>query len=165
MTYVIVLYRKLQTVRHLISQTYVVHQSLICLLSRFKHLIASYKIFIGLLSPRSSDVPLDALKPYTTPPQPPANPFIKPHVAAGSDSTSNATQSMPPSPPAQELSKPRIVASRKLIRHLLEARVQATVALSEYLDEVEDGKGNNGRGGGADKVRYLREKGGRIETL
>jgi glycerol-3-phosphate O-acyltransferase/dihydroxyacetone phosphate acyltransferase len=132
--------------------------------SRIKRLIASYKILIGLLSPRSSDLPMDALGSYTTPPPPPVNPYIKRQIAAESDSSSNSTQSTPPILPAKELPKPRLVSSRKLIRHLLEARAQATVALCEYLDEVEGGKGING-GGGAEKIRYLREKGGLIEPF
>ena len=134
-------------------------------LSRSKRLVTSYKIIIGLLSPRSADVPVDALGPYTTPPPPPVNPFIKQRVAAESDSSSNSASSTPPIRPVNELPKPRIVSSRKLIRHLLDARVQATVALSEYLDEVEreDEKGN--LGGGAEKVGYLRRKGARINGL
>lgn len=111
---------------------------------------------LGLLSLRSSDIPLESLAPYTTPPPPPVNPYIKRRIAADSESDSMlSTKSTPPIQPAKELPKPRFISSRKLIRHLLSARMEATEALSKYLREVAQGDGK-------EKVEYLRKKGARI---
>ncbi|KAH9849378.1 glycerol-3-phosphate-1-acyltransferase [Lenzites betulinus] len=89
-------------------------------LRRLKRLFASWKVFVGILSPHSGDLQGDALAPYTVPYIPPPNPYIKRRNAE------NATERalLPPAPS---------VPSRKLIRPLMEARSEATRALWSFL--------------------------------
>lgn len=87
---------------------------------QLKRLIASYKILVGLLSSQSASLSEEALAPYTAPPRPAANPFIKTIPNPVNEETSG---------PADVLAPPL----RKLIRLLLAARTQATLALTEFF--------------------------------
>lgn len=126
-------------------------------LARFKHLMASYKILLALLCPRSFDIPFERLEPYTIPPPPAFNPYIKRREDTSvtqpteSDSSPNIKGSAARSPPKH-------VSSIRLMRPLLAARTDATHALVEFLREVER---NNWEGKG-EVVEYLRFKGARI---
>ena len=91
------------------------------MLIRLKRLIASWKVMVGLFSPRSSDLHGEALASYTVPYIPPPNPYIKRREA---DSSAEARAHAP-------MAKP--VPSRKLIRPLMEARSDATRALWSFL--------------------------------
>ena len=85
---------------------------------RFKRLLASLKLCLGILSPASSALSGAALAPYTTNPVPPPNPFVK----------RRADQPLqPPVPPAPS------VPARRLVRPLLAARADATRAMWSFL--------------------------------
>jgi hypothetical protein len=74
------------------------------------------KVTLGLMG---NSIFGDDLKPYLRPPAPPPSPFVR-----------------YPSPPSEDktrVSPARAVASRKLIRSLLSARLEAERALVEYL--------------------------------
>jgi hypothetical protein len=74
------------------------------------------KVSLGLMG---NSIFGDDLKPYLRPPAPPPSPFVR-----------------YPSPPSEDktrVSPARTVASRKLIRPLLSARLEAERALVEYL--------------------------------
>jgi hypothetical protein len=74
------------------------------------------KVTLGLMG---SSISGDALKPYLRPPAPPPSPFVR-----------------YPSPPSEDktrVSPARPFTSRKLIRPLLSARLEAERALVEYL--------------------------------
>ena len=74
------------------------------------------KVALGLLGGSISG---DRLKPYLRPPAPPPNPFVK-----------------YPSPPTEDSTRAplaRPVPARKLIRPLFSARVEAELALVEYI--------------------------------
>ncbi|KAI0826632.1 glycerol-3-phosphate-1-acyltransferase [Trametes gibbosa] len=87
---------------------------------QLKRLLASWKVFVGILSPYSGDLEGDALARYTVPHIPPSNPYIKQRDAE------NGTERVlvPPAPS---------VSSRKLVRPLMEARSEATRALWSFL--------------------------------
>ncbi|KIM81278.1 hypothetical protein PILCRDRAFT_8945 [Piloderma croceum F 1598] len=131
---------------------------------RLKHLLASYKILFALLpSSHSADITPEALKPYSTLPTPPKNPFIKAETTAGSGSSSArdetlSTEHTNPNRDKKARSRRRGVSSRMLIGHLFVARVEAVFALREFSYAVEDGKdGKEMR-----RVRYLRERGAKV---
>ncbi|KAI0635152.1 glycerol-3-phosphate-1-acyltransferase [Trametes polyzona] len=90
---------------------------------QLKRLLASWKLLLGTLSPRSSDLHGELLAPYTIPYIPPPNPYIKRRDGA-EDVDAHARAGLPPPPP---------VPARKLIRPLLEARSEATRALWSFL--------------------------------
>ncbi|KAI0674283.1 glycerol-3-phosphate-1-acyltransferase [Trametes maxima] len=89
--------------------------------TQFKRLIASWKLVIGLLSPRSGELKGERLTPYTVPYIPPPNPFIKRLEGAQGVNT------------RAHLPRAPLVSSRKLIRPLLEARSEATRSLWSFL--------------------------------
>ncbi|KAI9063659.1 glycerol-3-phosphate-1-acyltransferase [Trametes sanguinea] len=102
---------------------------------QLKRLIASWKVMLGILSPRTSDLHGKQLEPYTEPYVPPPNPYIKPRE--GAKDATHVRFHVPRAKP---------VPSRKLIRPLLEARSEATKALwsflvdSKYLRGLVSGK-------------------------
>ncbi|KAJ7650306.1 hypothetical protein FB45DRAFT_887545 [Roridomyces roridus] len=88
---------------------------------RMKRLPAACKILVAVLQPRSWDLPLSKLGPYTTPPVPAANPFLRKH--AGSQALGGR---------AWLKAQPTAVPARRLILHLLDARREAISALAVY---------------------------------
>ncbi|CDO70086.1 hypothetical protein BN946_scf184806.g13 [Trametes cinnabarina] len=101
---------------------------------QLKYLIASWKLMLGILSPRTSDLQGKQLEPYTEPYVPPPNPYVK---LRESKDASRVRFHVPRAKP---------VPSRKLIRPLLEARSEATKSLwsflvdSKYLRGLVSGK-------------------------
>jgi hypothetical protein len=87
------------------------------------------------------------LEAYTKPPPPPVNPFIKRRreaTAAATDSVSTSTPTSDSDSSTPEFrsgllinSTPKAVASRKLIRHLLAARIEAEAMLGEYCRDPD----------------------------
>ncbi|KDQ53912.1 hypothetical protein JAAARDRAFT_38882 [Jaapia argillacea MUCL 33604] len=111
--------------------------------TQFKRLRTSYKVLIGLLSPPSSDVPLGELGKYTKPPARVENPFIKRKANSHTGQPVGPSNDLEnPAPQANTIPKteaPPPVASRKLIRHLLEARWEAWEALMEFACDMMSG--------------------------
>ena len=87
--------------------------------AQFKRLLASFKLFLGILAPTSSALAGPALVPYSHTPVPPPNPYIK--RRPGHD------QVQAPQPPAP------FVAPHRLVRPLLDARADATRAMWTFL--------------------------------
>ncbi|KAI1798228.1 acyltransferase [Ganoderma leucocontextum] len=98
---------------------------------RFKRLLTSFKLLLGVLSPQSSSLTEEELAPYTTPYVAPPNPYIKRREGAPAHVPT-------PNPPP--------VASRRLIRPLLKARAEATRSMwlfmldSKYLHGLVSAK-------------------------
>jgi glycerol-3-phosphate O-acyltransferase/dihydroxyacetone phosphate acyltransferase len=113
-------------------------------------LFASYKIFVGLLSPSSSDYQGVALEPFLIPPKPPVNPFIKPRNPPPSSKTSVEAYGSEKRP---GIKTDTPVCSKKLIRPLLLARVEAMAALSRYMTELKNSRD------GEIFLQFLRKKG------
>lgn len=126
-----------------------------------KRLLATWRIIGGLWLPRRWDISFNALTPYTTLVVPPENPFIKkkePHVevTGTTGSGTNLTTSTPSSstpdvnpagasrapgtsgkkskPERSTTSKP---PKRRLIRHVLRARIEAAKALETFLAALQ----------------------------
>ncbi|KAI0646294.1 glycerol-3-phosphate-1-acyltransferase [Trametes meyenii] len=89
--------------------------------TQFKRLIASWKLVIGLLSPRSAELKGEKLALYTVPYIPPPSPLIKRREGTQG---ANTRAHLPRAPS---------VAPGKLIRPLLEARSEATRSLWSFL--------------------------------
>ncbi|KAH7926579.1 hypothetical protein BV22DRAFT_1032714 [Leucogyrophana mollusca] len=102
---------------------------------RMKRLIASYKILAGLLSPRSSDLPLGKLRPYSRVPLPAENPYITRRSPSEATLTAHVGGA-DHSPSLPDASKPPPVGYRQLVRPLLLARSRAHLDLGNYLDET-----------------------------
>lgn len=85
---------------------------------RFKRLLASFKLLLGILTPQSGSLTGEELLPYTIPYVPPPNPYIKRREGTPAPTPT-------PSPPP--------VAPRRLIRALLDARGEATRAMWSFM--------------------------------
>jgi glycerol-3-phosphate O-acyltransferase / dihydroxyacetone phosphate acyltransferase len=100
---------------------------------------------IGVWGPREWDLSLSALSTYTKVEPPPPNPWLDqnkprmptPDPTKAQSGEPSATASAP-TPAAAPTPKPRKrLPSRRLIRHVLRARLNASQALATFLAEVE----------------------------
>lgn len=118
-----------------------------------KRCIAAWRVLVGVWVPKKWDLSLNALSQYTTPRVPPENPWIDrpkklPARLSGSDSDTPKTNSsshgvgasadlsLGKEPPvkARPVRRP---PSRKIIRHVLRARVEAVRALGAFFDQLQ----------------------------
>ncbi|KDQ23397.1 hypothetical protein PLEOSDRAFT_1049000 [Pleurotus ostreatus PC15] len=93
-------------------------------LSKFKHLVASFRIFRGISS-RPTGVTEAELDQYARPPPPPANPFIKRRPVTGNGNASGHEDIQ-----TTDTSSRAEVPTGMLIRHLFDTRVKALQTLS-----------------------------------
>jgi len=100
---------------------------------RAKHLSAAWRVLVGLWIPKKWDLAGSALGQYTTPFIPPENPWVQPR-ANGDE----PAPSVVPSPPNRGKRRSK-APSRKLIRHVLRARVEAVKALVAFIAHLEKG--------------------------
>src|SRR6266508_4898818 len=152
--------------------------------------MAAWRVLVGVWAPKRWDVSLPALKQYTMPKIPPPNPWID---RPQSSSTPKATEeeegekrtgsptdfNLQEEPAVQERS--RKPPSRRLIRHVLRARVEATNALAAFFDALAAdgsrsevkvsphlgriyGVQNVAPYGGADGTRLDEQQAGRVES-
>ncbi|KAF8632302.1 hypothetical protein AX17_004882 [Amanita inopinata Kibby_2008] len=101
--------------------------------ARAKRFIAAWRVLVGVWAPKRWDLSLAALSQYTTPPTPPENPWIdkqdmkrpvgKLNLSTPSNSTKLHLRRKPP--------------SRRIVRHVLRARVDAVKALANFFDQLE----------------------------
>ncbi|KAI0743633.1 glycerol-3-phosphate-acyltransferase [Daedaleopsis nitida] len=118
-----------------------------------KRLVAAWRVLVGVWAPKRWDMSLSALAQYTVPRIPPENPWIDRSKAKSksrpvtpgipvSDFSSPPSSSSSPATPQAE-GKRRRPPSRRLIRHVLCARVEAAKALASLFTQLErapDGK-------------------------
>ncbi|KAI0369703.1 glycerol-3-phosphate-acyltransferase [Pilatotrama ljubarskyi] len=127
---------------------------------RAKRLVAAWRVLVGLWAPRKWDLSLSALSQYTVPRIPPENPWVdrtkakvksrpvtpgpQSHSESDSSTPSKAQAGSPSSPaPSSEpsslspSSKRRRAPTRRLIRHVLRARVEAAKALASLFAQLE----------------------------
>ncbi|KAF9063973.1 glycerol-3-phosphate-acyltransferase [Rhodocollybia butyracea] len=138
-----------------------------------RRFIAAWRVLIGIWAPKKWDLSLTALSPYTTPSIPKENPWIdKPKsantttAASPSISTSNLPQLLPDpnlvlpgeqEPPVNPRSRSRRrPPTRRIMRHVLRARVEAVKALATFFDQLE-GAASTERGKKLIKVRASRD--------
>ncbi|KAF8625412.1 hypothetical protein AX15_005376 [Amanita polypyramis BW_CC] len=102
--------------------------------ARTKRFITAWRVLVGVWAPKRWDLSLSALSQYTTPRIPPGNPWI--------DKPKNnlPTSSSTPAPEPCINTKTHIKrrpASRRIVRHVLRARVDAVKALAGFFDQLE----------------------------
>ncbi|KAF7327739.1 Glycoside hydrolase family 5 protein [Mycena kentingensis (nom. inval.)] len=90
---------------------------------RFKRLGAAFKILLGVLQPRSWELPASKAALYEKPPIPASNPFLKNSSPGASFGGKAWLKAQPPA-----------VASRRMVFHLLRAREAAVDALGKYTE-------------------------------
>ncbi|KAJ7104178.1 glycerol-3-phosphate-1-acyltransferase [Mycena belliarum] len=96
---------------------------------RFERLSAAYKVLVGVLQPRSWDLPFSKLALYEAPPTPAGNAFLPRKEGSAALGGSAWLKAQPPHVP-----------SRKLISHLLFARQSAIAALAVFRKTWADEK-------------------------
>ncbi|TFK44667.1 glycerol-3-phosphate-acyltransferase [Crucibulum laeve] len=118
---------------------------------RAKRFIAAWRVLVGVWMPKRWELSMNALSQYTTPWTPPENPWIDKNKkkAPESDDQEKSKDAIPPvraksptdlalqeEPPVQ--SRPvRRPPSRRIVRHVLRARVEAVKALAGFFDQLE----------------------------
>ena len=140
-------------------------------------MFAAWRVLVGVWIPKKWDLAVSALGQYTTPFIPPENPWVRPRT----DSDEPAP-SVVPSPPDRGKHR-RKAPSRRLIRHVLRARVEAVKALVAFIAHIEKGApgerrvkssqhlaesygdGQEGRRNGKEIVSFLRKRGATIAGL
>ncbi|KAF8127762.1 glycerol-3-phosphate-acyltransferase [Mycena galopus ATCC 62051] len=114
------------------------HDSMI---NRAKRLLATWRVIMGVWAPKKWDFPLAALAPYKTPVFPKESEFIsKPTGSAeGSPKIPSVlppTPDMGPDEPPVQTRPKRRPPSRRIMRHVLRARVEAVKALAEFFEQL-----------------------------
>ncbi|KAG6917822.1 hypothetical protein DXG01_000882 [Tephrocybe rancida] len=121
---------------------------------RGKRILAAWRVLVGVWTPRRWDLSVSALSQYTTPAPRKENPWIeKPKtpeersrnaspIPSSSGPASPTRAPVPGSasfvnePSAKSRSRRRL-PSRRLVRHVLKARVEAVKALAVFLDNLQ----------------------------
>ncbi|KAI0644683.1 glycerol-3-phosphate-acyltransferase [Trametes meyenii] len=123
---------------------------------RAKRLVAAWRVLLGVWAPKKWDLSLSAVAQYTVPRIPPENPWIDrskaksksrpttPGPQRSSGSTSGSGSDSPDSPPTASTPRPpssggkrRRPPTRRVIRHVLRARVEAAKALASLFAQLE----------------------------
>lgn len=122
---------------------------LLNLLISTNQLLTTWRVLLGVWMPKKWDLSLSALTPYITPHIPPPSEYIdKKKLRLGANtpiapiSPQGEPNKLPNTDNASQLQvsakRPkRLVPSRKLIRHLLRARLDASRLLAEFFAELE----------------------------
>ncbi|KAG8731761.1 hypothetical protein FRC11_002459 [Ceratobasidium sp. 423] len=108
-----------------------------------KRFMAAWRVLIGVWGPKRWDLSIAAIEPWTKPRERPANEWIKPSptdakptaVETKSGESGGVPNVTPPKPTSTRGKKRP--ASRGLIRHVLRARLHASRALANYLEELQ----------------------------
>ncbi|KAK0213273.1 hypothetical protein DFS33DRAFT_1377746 [Desarmillaria ectypa] len=162
-----------------------------------KRLYAAWRALIGVWAPKGMDLSLAALSQYTTPVLPKENPWIdRPNSSTPEPSTTPTTPGDVPTalpgpadlltanePPVRSRRKRR-PPTRRIMRHVLRARVEAMKALAVFFDQLEHAgtgkkvkasrhlasiygfqEGGEGWRSAAEVVRFLRAKGAKIPSV
>ncbi|PBK73412.1 acyltransferase [Armillaria solidipes] len=162
-----------------------------------KRLYAAWRALVGVWAPKGMDLSLAALSQYTTPVLPKENPWIDrpnnstPEPSSTPTKPGNVPTVLPgPSdlltsnePPVRSRRKRR-PPTRRIMRHVLRARVEAVKALAVFFDQLEraeTGKkvkasrhlariygfeeGGEGWRSATEVVRFLRAKGAKIPSV
>ncbi|KIY68481.1 glycerol-3-phosphate-acyltransferase [Cylindrobasidium torrendii FP15055 ss-10] len=119
-----------------------------------KRLVATWRILIGVWAPKRMDLSLNALAQYTTPVLPKENPWIERPKKEEEASTpvQDLPKLLPDDPnllvnePPAKLRRKRRPQTRRIMRHLLRARVEAVKAVASLFDQLE-------RSGSAKRLR------------
>ncbi|KAH9932642.1 glycerol-3-phosphate-acyltransferase [Fomitopsis serialis] len=112
---------------------------------RVKRLVAAWRILVGVWIPKKWDLSLNALAQYTVPSLPAENEWIDrskvtPRKTPASEPPVNGSSTR-----ASSSRKRRRPPTRRLIRHVLRARVEAAKALASLFEQLEKGSGSDGK--------------------
>lgn len=107
--------------------------------------MAAWRVLIGVWGPKRWDLSTTAVEPWTKPRARPVNEWVKPSpndsktlaVETKHDEAGGVPKVAPPKPTSTRPKGKKLPASRNLIRHVLRARVRASRALADYLDELQ----------------------------
>ncbi|KZT29092.1 glycerol-3-phosphate-acyltransferase [Neolentinus lepideus HHB14362 ss-1] len=130
-----------------------------------KRVVAAWRVLVGVWMPKRWDLSISAISQYTTPRIPPKNPWIDRPEKSNSESPAQEPQAKNVSGVAAEppvKSRRRRPPSRRLIRHVLRARVQAARALASFFEHLEKGADAEGKWVRA-SVHLARQFGGHID--
>ncbi|PCH35853.1 acyltransferase [Wolfiporia cocos MD-104 SS10] len=116
---------------------------------RMKRLAAAWRVLVGVWAPKKWDLSLNALAQYTVPRVPPPSDWvdrtkIKPRrIPSFTTLTAEApaTPSISQTQTAPSSRKRRRAPTRRLMRHVLRARVEAAKALASLFEQLEKGPG------------------------
>ncbi|CAL1705924.1 unnamed protein product [Somion occarium] len=106
-----------------------------------KRLAATWRVLVGVWAPKKWDLSLNALAQYTSPQLPPENPWIDRSRSKSRSSTPGSSPNLngstlsTVSPPSKSRKKHR-PPSRRLIRHVLRARIEAVKSLASLFDQL-----------------------------
>ena len=99
--------------------------------------MAAWRVLVGIWTPKRWDLSLTALSQYTTPPQPPASPWIdRPRIPNNTSGTDGKTESKYHDEVVVESRPPCRPPSHRLVRHVLRSRVEAMNALACFFDQL-----------------------------
>ncbi|RDB16781.1 Glycerol-3-phosphate O-acyltransferase 2 [Hypsizygus marmoreus] len=121
---------------------------------RAKRIMAAWRVLVGVWAPKRWDLSLAALSQYTTPSIPKESPWIdKPKTTAEGPRTSPPESSSPAAPSVAHIpglsnviitEEPPVKArpkrrppSRRIVRHVLRARIEAVKALAGFFDYLD----------------------------
>ena len=153
------------------------HQGILDHYERAKHLFAAWRVLVGVWTPKKWDLAVSALGQYTIPFIPPENPWVQPR--ANGDEPAPSVVLSPPHRGKHRRKAP----SRRLIRHVLRARVEAVKALVAFIAYIDNGapeqrrvksskhlaelygNGQEGWRNGREIVSFLRKRGATIAGL
>ena len=114
-----------------------------------KRVVAAWRVLVGVWAPKRWDLSLPAVAQYTVPRIPPENPWIDrskakaksrpvtPSISASASSPSLSSDSSTSGTQPKSSGKRRRPPSRRLIRHVLRARVEAAKALASLFAQLE----------------------------
>ena len=109
--------------------------------------MAAWRVLVGIWTPKQWDLSSTALSQYTTPPQPPASPWIdRPRIPSNTSDTEEKSESKCQDEAVVDSRPPRRPPSHRLVRHVLRSRVEAMNALACFFDQL-------GRTGSGKKVK------------
>ncbi|KAJ6507374.1 hypothetical protein C8R47DRAFT_1037202 [Mycena vitilis] len=108
-----------------------------------KRLLAAWRVLIGVWGPKRWDFSLAALAPYTTPVFPKESEFVAKPTASAQASPKLPPAVAPSTPELGHRAEPPVATrpkrrppSRRIMRHVLRARVEAVKALAEFFEQL-----------------------------
>ncbi|QRV79144.1 acyltransferase [Ceratobasidium sp. AG-Ba] len=97
-----------------------------------KRFVAAWRVLIGVWGPRRWELSRAAVEPWTKPRERPPNEWIQ-----STQKPEEAAKAPKPTPSSSSPKRKKRPASRNLIRHVLRARLNASRALANYLEELQ----------------------------
>lgn len=147
-----------------------------------KRFVATWRVLIGVWTPKRWELSMDALAQYTTPAVPPENTWVERKKAKADETTLHQNEP----PVADATVNKRILgknskkpSTRRIMRHVLRARVEAAKALAAMFDDLQSNntrlrasphlakthgavEGDQGWRSAGEVIQFLKERGAKI---